>query len=69
LADCLDRAIESGATGKRAKPPQTGPGSVPCNACNGTGRVPDFDTHYPFSVETVREFVAFLRACGGFEIY
>jgi hypothetical protein len=25
-------------------------------------------TRYPFAVENVREFVAFLRECGGFEI-
>lgn len=57
-----------GGTGKRAEPPHTGPGPLPCNGCNGSGRTPHFDTHYPFSVENVREFEAFLRDCGGFEI-
>jgi len=57
-----------GATGHRAEPPATGPGPLPCNGCNGQGSVPNFSTHYPFSVENVREFVAFLRDCGGFRI-
>lgn len=57
-----------GATGKRAAPPRRGPGLLPCNACRGEGRVPDFQTNYPFSAENVRKFEAFLRACGGFEI-
>lgn len=58
-----------GATGKRAEPPHTGPGPMTCNGCDGTGRRPNFETHYPFSVGNVREFEAFLRDCGGFKIF
>jgi hypothetical protein len=57
-----------GATGHRANPPQTGPGTLVCNACHGKGAVPHFATHYPFSEENVQEFAAFLRECGGFRI-
>ena len=57
------------ATGARAEPPAIGPGPYPCNACDGHGQVPSFETHYPFEVENVREFVAFLKDSGGFEIY
>jgi len=57
-----------GGTGHRAEPPQTGPGPLPCNGCDGKGEVPNFRTHYPFSVENVREFADFLRDCGGFQI-
>jgi DnaJ-class molecular chaperone len=56
-----------GGTG-RAQPPQRGPGSQLCNACDGTGRVVNFAANYPFSTENVREFVTFLRDCGGFRI-
>ncbi|MCE4369721.1 hypothetical protein [Xanthomonas hortorum] len=56
------------ASGHRAEPPQTGPGPRLCNGCNGTGKVPNFATHYPFSAENVREFEAFLRDSGGFSI-
>jgi hypothetical protein len=51
-----------------ANPPQTGPGTLVCNACHGKGAVPHFATHYPFSEENVQEFAAFLRECGGFRI-
>ncbi len=57
-----------GATGKRAEPPQTGPGTLPSNGCDSSGRVLNFATHYPFDLENVREFARFLRASGGFEI-
>lgn len=57
-----------GATGKRATPPAIGPGELPCNGCGGTGSQPNFETNYPFSVENVRKFAAFLRDCGGFRI-
>jgi hypothetical protein len=43
-------------------------GGIKCNGCNGTGRRPPDIAHYPFSVENVTEFVAFLRQCGGFSI-
>ncbi len=57
-----------GATGHRAEPPAIGPGPLLCNACEGKGEVPDFDTHYPFDEDNVREFAEFLRLCGGFRI-
>ncbi|MGP3790555.1 hypothetical protein [Pseudomonas sp. B392_1p] len=56
-------------TGMCAEPPQCGPGTRPCNGCESTGRTPHFATRYPFSAENVREFEAFLRNCGGFEIW
>jgi hypothetical protein len=37
---------------------------IKCNACDGSGFAPGFLTHYPFSVDNVRNFVAFLRRCG-----
>jgi hypothetical protein len=40
-----------------------------CPACGGTGYVRPWETVYPFAVENVAEFIAFLRACGGFQIY
>lgn len=40
----------------------------PCIQCNGLGTRDPWPCHYPFSEENVREFVTFLRACGGFEI-
>lgn len=55
-------------TGLRLPPPACGAGDQPCNGCNGTGRVRPWETAYPFSVENVQEFIAFLRECGGFEI-
>lgn len=39
-----------------------------CNACQGKGSVRPSATYYPFSVENVEGFIAFLRDCGGFEI-
>jgi hypothetical protein len=42
---------------------------IKCNACDGNGSVPGFLTRYPFSVDNVRNFVAFLRGCGGFVIW
>lgn len=62
-----------GGTGVRLPVPQVGAGDLAkggliCNACHGEGHVRPVATAYPFSVENVREFVAFLRDCGGFEI-
>jgi len=31
--------------------------------------VPNFETHFPFATDNVREFVALLKDSGGFEIY
>jgi hypothetical protein len=60
-------------TGVRKPIPEWGAGDLTkgglkCNACDGTGSVRPWDTQYPFSVENVREFIAFLRECDGFEI-
>jgi len=40
-----------------------------CNACNGTGKVNDHITDYPFSEENVKEFADFCESSGGFEIW
>jgi hypothetical protein len=42
-------------------------GMVECFACAGTGYAVA-NTFNPFTVENLREFVAFLRGCGGFAI-
>jgi hypothetical protein len=39
-----------------------------CNGCSGVGTQEGDDSHYPFAVENVQEFVNFLRDCGGFQI-
>lgn len=65
----LEKCNTCGGTGHRAEPPQAGPGPLHCNSCDGKGEVPNFRAHYPFSVENVREFEAFLRDCGGFRIW
>lgn len=40
----------------------------PCNGCGGKGSKPNWATHYPFSVENVKEFAEFCLDSGGFEI-
>lgn len=39
-----------------------------CNGCDGRGTHRPFATNYDVDVNDVREFAAFLAACGGFEI-
>lgn len=39
-----------------------------CNACNGIGSSPAFETHYFLDERDVAEFTAFLEDCGGFVI-
>lgn len=39
-----------------------------CNGCHGTGKAESFGSQYPFSLENVKEFIAFLENCGGFKI-
>jgi hypothetical protein len=60
-------------TGTRRPAPLGGAGDcatgVKCNACDGEGHIRPNATMYPFGLENVREFVVFLRACGGFEIW
>jgi hypothetical protein len=59
-------------TGTRKPVPEWGAGDlasgIRCNACAGEGHVRPWPTHYPFDVENVRQFIAFLRGCGGFAI-
>lgn len=60
-------------TGTRLPIPLCGAGDptkdgIKCNGCEGSGYVRPSATMYPFWVENVQAFVAFLRACGGFEI-
>jgi len=40
-----------------------------CNACQGIGTTESWLAQYPFSVENVQEFTAFLTDSGGFEIW
>jgi len=39
-----------------------------CNNCDGTGKVKNWDAHYPFDADNVKEFEQFCRLSGGFEI-
>jgi hypothetical protein len=60
-------------TGVRKPIPEVGAGDLKrgglkCNACEGTGSVRPSTTYYPFDVDNVRQFIAFLRESGGFEI-
>jgi hypothetical protein len=58
-----------GGTEHRAPLPDHGPGLLHCSHCGGTGTVANFKTNFSFTVENVRQFAAFLRDCGGFQIY
>lgn len=60
-------------TGIRKPVPECGAGDpkaggITCNGCSGHGYVRPDEASYPFSVENVEGFIAFLRDCGGFEI-
>lgn len=46
--------------------PETGRGG--CNGCTGEGTRAHWAASYPFCTENVREFAAFVRASGGFQI-
>ena len=39
-----------------------------CTNCNKTGKSTNFNKHYPFDIDNVREFAEFCLQCGGFEI-
>ena len=60
-------------TGKRKPVPESGAGNeitgIRCNGCEGSGSMEDWESHFPFSVDNVPEFISFLRGCGGFEIW
>lgn len=51
----------------KPRDPATGRGG--CNGCAGEGTREPWAASYPFSTENVREFAAFVRASGGFEIW
>lgn len=55
-------------TGRRAEPPLSGPGELPCNACNEIGEVRSFMCSYPFTEEGLKEFAVFCEESGGFDI-
>ena len=40
-----------------------------CNGCSGVGTQEAWETHYPFSVDNIKEFANFCTASGGFEIF
>lgn len=40
-----------------------------CNSCEGTGKIKNWLTHYPFEVDNVISFQRFLDNCGGFKIF
>ena len=63
-----ERCTICGGTGYRAEPPTAGPGTMPCNGCEATGKRRPTDTWYHFDLDNVREFAEFLEHCGGFEI-
>jgi hypothetical protein len=61
-------------TGTRKPVPDVGAGDlklggIKCNGCKGSGYVRPPDDSYRFSVENVIAFIAFLRDCGGFQIW
>lgn len=39
-----------------------------CNACDGAGDTPSWDSHYFVDATDISEFADFLKDCGGFEI-
>ena len=55
-------------TGSRAKPPKRGAGSMPCNKCNGVGKVRPTDTWYHLDLDNISKFAEFCEYSGGFEI-
>jgi DnaJ-class molecular chaperone len=53
---------------KRKDGPKAPKRKARCPKCNGTGIVKKDGTIYPFTEETVKDFAAFCRDSGGFEI-
>jgi len=58
-----------GGTGRRATPPEIGPGDHPCNRCGSTGHIRPWETEYSLDVRNIENFARFLAHCGGFEIW
>jgi hypothetical protein len=64
LAKLPDEAcLRCKGTGFRVSNPD-----IPCLQCGGSGKVAAFDRAYSVDEEDVKEFAAFLKACGGFAI-
>ena len=62
--------VEHGMPAKKVEDPQSpryGQTGT-CNGCNGEGTKLPFSASYPFSVDNVKEFIAFLKDSGGFSI-
>jgi hypothetical protein len=57
LADALDEMLISGEA------------EAWCDKCNGSGSIPNPETYYRLNLDAIREFSAFARASGGFQIY
>jgi len=60
----LETCIYCKGTGKRDDEYVKGE----CNVCSGKGKVKNWRTDYPFSVDNVKEFAEFCKDSGGFEI-
>ena len=63
-----EKCSTCGGTGKRLPPPKIGPGKIMCNGCNGKGTHKPIGSWYSFEESNVKEFVNFLKNCGGFKI-
>ena len=55
-----------GGGGKRAAPPDIGPGPIHCNYCHGVGEKHPDEWYAQLPLRTMQRFVKFLTACGGF---
>jgi hypothetical protein len=60
-------------TGRRKPVPHAGAGDlatgIDCNGCGTTGYVRAQWASYPFCIDSLKDFIAFLRDCGGFRIH
>ena len=54
--------------GKRAEPPLSGPGTMKCNACNGTGKRRPYEEAYYLDKGNIEDFSVFCINSGGFSI-
>jgi len=45
------------------------PDTPSCNACEGKGKVDNWDAHYPMTVGTMAEFATFCKNSEGFEVW